>query len=92
MANNAAGYILIAFIISYGLNALKMPSDQILLVSTLAAVSWFVFTLLGGWLGDKLGRVRTFQIGYAIMVLWAVPMWFLIDTKDVVLFFIGAWA
>jgi metabolite-proton symporter len=90
MANNAAGYILIAFIISYGLNALKMPSDQILLVSTLAAVSWFVFTLLGGWLGDRLGRVRTFQIGYAIMVLWAVPMWFLIDTKDVALFFLGA--
>src|SRR5271170_5280227 len=90
MANNAAGYILIAFIISYGLNVLKMPSDQILLVSTLAAVSWFVFTLLGGWLGDKLGRVRTFQIGYAIMVLWAVPMWFLIDTRNPLLFFLGA--
>jgi MFS family permease len=90
MANNAAGYILIAFIISYGLNVLKMPSDQILLVSTLAAVSWFTFTLLGGWLGDRLGRVRTFQIGYAIMILWAVPMWLLIDTKNPVLFFIGA--
>jgi MFS family permease len=90
MANNAAGYILIAFTISYGLNVLKMPSDQILLVSTLAAVSWFVFTLLGGWLGDRLGRVRTFQIGYAIMVLWAVPMWFLIDTKNPVLFFVAA--
>jgi metabolite-proton symporter len=90
MANNAAGYILIAFIISYGLNVLKMPSDQILLVSTLAAVSWFTFTLLGGWLGDRLGRVRTFQIGYTIMILWAVPMWLLIDTKNPVLFFIGA--
>ena len=79
MANNAAGYILIAFIISYGLNTLKMPSDQLLLVSTLAAVSWFVFTLLGGLMGDWIGRVRSFQIGYAIMAVWAVPMWFLID-------------
>jgi MFS family permease len=90
MANNAAGYILIAFIISYGLNVLKMPSDQLLLVSTLAAVSWFAFTLLGGLMGDWIGRVRSFQIGYAIMVVWAVPMWFLIDSKSGVLFFIGA--
>jgi MFS family permease len=58
MANNAAGYILIAFMISYGATTLKMPSDQLLLASTLAAVSWFIFTLLGGVLGDKLGRVK----------------------------------
>jgi MFS family permease len=90
MANNAAGYILIAFIISYGLNVLKMPSDQLLLVSTLAAVSWFAFTLLGGLMGDWIGRVRSFQIGYAIMAVWAVPMWFLIDSKSTVLFFVGA--
>jgi metabolite-proton symporter len=90
MANNAAGYILIAFIISYGARTLKMPSDQLLLVSTLAAVAWFAFTLIGGYLGDVIGRVRTFQIGYALMVLWAVPMWFLLDTRDLLLFFVGA--
>jgi MFS family permease len=90
MANNAAGYILIAFIISYGANTLKMPSEQLLLGGTLAAVSWFIFTLLGGILGDKIGRVRCFQIGYGLMVLWAVPMWFLIDTKNLLLFFVGA--
>jgi MFS family permease len=90
MANNAAGYILIAFIISYGLNVLKMPSDQLLLVSTLAAIGWFAFTLLGGLMGDWIGRVRSFQIGYAIMAVWAVPMWFLIDSRNVTLFFIGA--
>jgi MFS family permease len=90
MANNAAGYILIAFIISYGLNVLKMPSDQLLLVSTLAAVGWFAFTLLGGLMGDWIGRVRSFQIGYAIMAVWAVPMWLLIDSNSTVLFFVGA--
>jgi MFS family permease len=90
VANNAAGYILIAFLISYGLNTLKLPSDKILLVSTLAAGCWFVFTLLGGLLGDWIGRVRSFQIGYGIMVLWAVPMWFLIDTGSIALFFVAA--
>ena len=90
VANNAAGYILIAFIISYGLGTLKMAQDQILLVSTLAAVGWLVFTLLGGFLGDRIGRVRSFQIGYAILVLWAIPMWFLIDSKNILLFFLAA--
>jgi MFS family permease len=90
MANNAAGYILIAFIISYGLNTLKMPSDQVLLVSTLSAFGWFAFTLLGGYLGDRLGRVRTFQIGYGILAIWSVPMWLLIDSKDILLFFLAA--
>jgi len=89
VANNAAGYILIAFLISYGLNTLKLPSDKILLVSTLAAACWFAFTLLGGLLGDWIGRVRSFQIGYGIMVLWAVPMWFLIDTGSITLFFVA---
>ncbi|WJR75316.1 MFS transporter [Bradyrhizobium sp. NP1] len=90
MANNAAGYIFIAFMISYALNTLKMPVDQVLLVSTLGAVTWFIFTLTGGVLGDRWGRVRTFQVGYAIMVLWAVPMWFLIDSKNILLFFVAA--
>jgi MFS family permease len=90
MANNAGGYILIAFIISYGLNTLKLPPDQVLLVSTLAAVGWFAFTLLGGLLGDRIGRVRTFQIGFVLMALWAVPMWLLVDTRDITLFFVAA--
>jgi MFS family permease len=90
VANNAAGYILIAFMISYGMNTLKLPTDQVLLVSTLAAVGWLLFTLLGGLLGDRIGRVRSFQIGYGILILWAVPMWFLIDTKNIALFFVAA--
>src|ERR1700743_2297872 len=56
MANNAAGYILIAFMISYGLTTLKLPSDQVLLVSTLAAVGWCAVTFLGGLLGGVVGR------------------------------------
>jgi MFS family permease len=42
--------------------------------------------MFGGWISDKIGRVRTFQIGYAIIILWAVPMWFLLDTASLPLF------
>ena len=41
-------------------------------------------------MGDRFGRVRTFQIGYVLLALWAIPMWFLIDSKDIALFFVAA--
>ncbi len=90
MANNAAGYLLIAFFISYGQKSLHLPAMTMLSVCTLSAVGWLVFTMLGGWLGDRLGRVRTFQIGYVMLAVWAVPMWWLIDTGNPVLFFVAA--
>jgi MFS family permease len=90
MANNAAGYLLIAFFISYGQKALGLPAPDLLKACTLAAIGWLGFTLLGGYLGDRIGRVRTFQLGYAALALWAIPMWFLIDAKDIYLFFVAA--
>ncbi|WHZ09589.1 MAG: putative MFS-type transporter [Burkholderiaceae bacterium] len=90
MANNAAGYLLIAFFIAYGAKTLGMPQSELLMISTASAVAWLVFTVIGGLLGDKIGRVRTFQIGYVILALWAIPMWFLIDSKDLALFAVAA--
>src|SRR5262249_28825670 len=92
VANNAAGYLLIAFLISYGQRSLGLPQGPLLSACTLAAVGWLFFTLLGGRMGDRLGRVRTFQIGYVLLALWAIPMWFLIDSRDLTLFFIAALA
>jgi MFS family permease len=89
VANNAAGYLLIAFFISYGQKTLHLPAAQVLASCTAAAVSWLVFTLVGGALADRIGRVRTFQIGYVLLALWAVPMWFLVDTREIGLFLLA---
>ena len=89
VATNAAGYLLIAFFISYGQKTLQLPPGPLLTVCTLAAIGWLVFTLFGGRLSDRLGRVRTFQLGFIALALWAIPMWFLIDTRDLVLFFVA---
>jgi MFS family permease len=90
VANNAAGYLLIAFFISYGQRTLGLPAGDLLLACTFAAVGWLYFTLVGGRLGDRIGRVRTFQLGYVLLALWAIPMWFLIDSKSIPLFFVAA--
>ncbi|MFK4638727.1 MFS transporter [Paenarthrobacter histidinolovorans] len=86
IANNAAGYLLIAFFISYATKALKMPLPPVLLATTIASFGWLIFTMVGGWLSDKIGRVKTFLIGYGVIFAWMLPMFILIDTKDIVLY------
>lgn len=85
-ANNAAGYLVIAFFISYGTKTLGMERSTTLVASLVGGFGWLLFTLIGGWMSDKVGRVRTFQLGYIAMILWAVPMWFLIDSAVPLLF------
>ncbi|UOE43532.1 MFS transporter [Agromyces larvae] len=89
IANNAAGYLLIAYFATYAVAALGMDRPTVLLATTLASFGWLVFTLWGGAISDRLGRVRTFQIGYLFLALWAIPMWFLIDTADIVWYFVA---
>ncbi|MBG6213315.1 MAG: MHS family MFS transporter [Cryobacterium sp.] len=91
IANNAAGYMLIAFFNSYATKpveagGLAMERTPVLIASTVAAVFWLASTMLGGILSDKIGRVRTFQLGYAFLFIWAIPMFLLIDTGDIVWF------
>ncbi|GAB5077261.1 MFS transporter [Arthrobacter sp. AD-310] len=86
IGNNAAGYLLIAFFIAYATRTLQMPTPQVLLATTLASFGWLIFTLVGGWLSDRIGRVKTFLTGYAIVFAWMIPMFALIDTRNIWLY------
>ncbi|WP_127794572.1 MFS transporter [Agromyces sp. LHK192] len=87
IANNAAGYLLIAYFSTYAVTVLGLDRPTVLLATTLASFGWLVFTLFGGRISDRWGRIRTFQIGYVFLALWAVPMWFLIDTGNIFWYF-----
>jgi MFS family permease len=89
IGNNAAGYLLIAFFSTYAVTALGLERPTVLLATALASFGWLGFTLWGGRISDRLGRVRTFQIGYLVLALWAVPMWFLIDTANIFWYFVA---
>ncbi|EMQ99795.1 MFS transporter [Paeniglutamicibacter gangotriensis] len=86
ISNNAAGYLVIAFFISYTTKVLEMPVAPVLLATIIGAVGWLIFTLVGGWLSDIIGRRTTFVIGYAIVFIWMIPMFMLIDTGSVFLY------
>ncbi|PJJ43532.1 sugar phosphate permease [Glutamicibacter mysorens] len=86
ISNNAAGYLVIAFFISYTTKVLEMPVAPILLATTIGSVGWLIFTLVGGWLSDKIGRRATFVIGYALVFVWMIPMFMLVDTGNIYLY------
>ncbi|CAB5691311.1 Inner membrane metabolite transport protein yhjE [Delftia tsuruhatensis] len=83
VGNNAAGYLLVAYFLSYGQRVLQLPPQQLLAACTAAAFGWLLSTLAGGLLGDRIGRVRTFQIGYVVLAVWAIPLWLLVDTGQI---------
>ncbi|UYQ78728.1 MHS family MFS transporter [Glutamicibacter sp. JL.03c] len=86
ISNNAAGYLVIAFFISYTTAVLKMPVAPVLLATTIGSVGWLIFTLVGGWLSDLIGRRSTFVIGYALVFVWMIPMFMLVDSGNIVLY------
>ena len=83
---NAAGYLAIAFFVSYGTGVLGMGRPTVLLLTSLTAVAWIIATLYFGAASDRWGRRRTFAIGYLAMIIWAIPTWLLIDTANPLLF------
>ncbi|WP_285497790.1 MFS transporter [Actinomadura sp. NBRC 104425] len=86
VANNAAGYLLIAYFIGYGTEVLGHSRPSVLLSTVAGAAGWLVFTLYAGALSDRIGRVRTFQIGYALVFAWMIPLFMLMETRSIWLF------
>src|SRR5699024_11755475 len=61
----------------------------VLLATTLARFGCLVFTMWGGALSDRLGRVRTFQIGYVLLIVWLIPTFLRIDMANIWAYGIG---
>ena len=87
--NNAAGYMIIAFFVSYGTKVLGFDRPTVLGIMLIAGLAWFVSTILGGTLSDAVGRKTVFAWGYIALILWAVPTWILVDTGNLFLFTLG---
>ena len=88
-ANNAIGYFAIAYFISYGTQYVGYERTDALAVALAGAAAWLVSTLYFGKLSDRVGRKRTFFIGYLLLAAWSVPMWLLIDTGNLAMFYVA---
>jgi MFS family permease len=86
IGSSAGGYLLIAFLTSYATRTVGLARTQVRAMTSIAAAAWIATTLLGGALSDRIGRRRTFQIGYLALIVWIVPMFLLIDTANIWLY------
>lgn len=81
--HNANAYILSAFALSYMTNTLGMPRTEALTATIIAALCAMLMTPLMGALADRIGNARVYIFGAAFMVIFAVPLFLMLDTKNV---------
>jgi MFS family permease len=83
-ANNAVGYMTTGgYVQSYATRTLQLDRSTVLLAVMISAVGWLISTLAGGWLSDRYGRIRVYQIGFVIQLAWMFPFFALVNTRDV---------
>ncbi|WP_413227983.1 MFS transporter [Corynebacterium lizhenjunii] len=87
--NNAVGYFVIAYFVSYGTKVVGYSRVEALTVTLIGAFLWLVSTPIYGALSDRIGRKRLFIFGYVATIAWAFPTWLLVDSGNTVLFGIG---
>lgn len=78
--NTATFYIIITGVLDYTTRELGMDHGSVLTVSLLVSLTQFALIPAAAALSDRVGRVRIYTVGAVGLLVWAVPMFLLIDT------------
>ncbi|MGX7827547.1 MFS transporter [Actinokineospora sp. 24-640] len=79
----ATFYILITGALDYTTRELGMERGSVLVVTMIVAGAQLITIPLAARISDRVGRFRVYTIGVAGLLLWAVPMFLLIDTATI---------
>ncbi|GAB3484247.1 MFS transporter [Nocardiopsis coralliicola] len=81
VGQNGLGYMLVGgYLLNYTTEQQGMDKTVVLLFLMAASVAWIASTWYGAALSDRIGRPRTFVIGYAAVIVWLLPMFWLVGT------------
>lgn len=84
--NNAVGYMTTGgFVQRYATepSGLAMDTAAVLAAVTIAAVGWLVFTWIGGWVSDLIGRRTTYIVGWIALLGGVFALFPLVNTGNI---------
>lgn len=82
IANTAIGYVFLAYLLSYGTSVLKVSRTVMLAVIIIGSVSWLVSIVASAVWSDRVGRRPVYLVGSVALVVWSIPFFLLIDTRN----------
>lgn len=82
IANTALGYVFFAYLLSYGTSVLKLSSTTMLVEIVVGSVVWLVSIIAGAIWSDRFGRKRVYLVGSVLLVVWSIPFFLLVDTRQ----------
>lgn len=83
IVNHAAFYIGVTGVLDYTTRDLGMPRTTILAVVLAGSLLQLAIMPVAASLSDRVGRVRVYTVGIVGLLIWAIPMFLLIDTASV---------
>jgi metabolite-proton symporter len=89
IANTAIGYVFLAYLLSYGTSVLKVSRNLMLTVVIIGSVSWLVSIVASAIWSDRVGRRPVYLAGSVLLVVWAIPFFLLVDTRNAALMIVA---
>ncbi|MFJ8078635.1 MFS transporter [Streptomyces sp. NPDC096176] len=87
--NTATFYIIITGVLDYATRELDMKRSAVLAVSLCVSLTQLVLIPAAAALSDRIGRLRIYAAGAIGLLVWAVPMFLLIDTASLLWLGVG---
>ncbi|MFJ8587137.1 MFS transporter [Streptomyces sp. NPDC093595] len=87
--NTATFYIIITGVLDYATRELDMKRSAVLTVSLCVSLTQLVLIPAAAALSDRIGRLRVYALGAVGLLVWAVPMFLLIDTASLLWLAVG---
>jgi len=82
IAPNGTFYVFNVFLLGYGSSILKVPRTTLVNATILGGIAAAVATLLSGYLADRIGRRTPYLLGAVALLVWALPAFALVHTRD----------
>lgn len=83
IVNHATFYIGITGVLDYTTRDLGMPRSTVLTIVLIGSVLQLGIIPLSARISDRVGRIPVYTLGIVGLLIWAVPMFLLIDTRSV---------